>query len=503
MWQYAQLVVSYDRRLATEGGEWTLAWYGPDVTTESSARTYGGVVAELNGAGKEGWELIDLAVSGAEGSGHTSSGRDWPLTSYTFRRSSPPALSPGQAGAPAGQSGSLSQTTGTGQGTSAQSNDAAGPRTTEPVTLVRFTVYCRPDADSAARPGRNSARGSGTCRFLIGREVAHPHSQADIEAIESLGRLYEAPGVSSGLREQIKGAAADYAATWAEDQWGSTTWWQTPQSFPLSAAADWFDGSADWLRGLVELPAADALSAAGAEGPVVPVGAGITARLLTGPVAERLEGAARICEITGIVIGALLGAHALVMACAKRFFHDEANKLLGTAFEEVIDSIGRSLRATPEREIEGPESSRQTEPGDGRQPSPSDSTERGRPAVPSRDPNRLRRGMTEDGPDREGRRGRPPGSDLDFGSSGPASEARQERWSGADHARGTTPAHGESSQAIGRPGAGDVRRSTGPIREPGPEGGHGGSTWPGRLDHEPGRDIPPDRGDDTGRGDGR
>jgi hypothetical protein len=30
MRQYAQLAVTYDSRLATGGGEWTIAWYGPE-----------------------------------------------------------------------------------------------------------------------------------------------------------------------------------------------------------------------------------------------------------------------------------------------------------------------------------------------------------------------------------------------------------------------------------------------------------------------------------------
>jgi hypothetical protein len=94
--------VAYDNRLATDGGEWTVAWYGPESTTESKTRCYGDVLVELNRAGKEGWALIDVAALDAEGSGHTSFGRDWSLTRYTFRRSSPPprrylTVSPEQA----------------------------------------------------------------------------------------------------------------------------------------------------------------------------------------------------------------------------------------------------------------------------------------------------------------------------------------------------------------------------------------------------------------------
>ena len=243
---------------------------------------------------------------------------------------------------------------GTDQGVSTQSDDVTGPRSTEPVTLVRFAVYCEPDDDPAGGYDQHgSGSGPGTGRFFIVREVAPLHDQADIEAIESLGDLYEAPGVSSDLREKIKGAAADYAAAWTEGRW-DLTWWQTPQSFPLAEAADLLDDSADWLRGLVEHPLDDVLSAAGADGLFVPVVAGITARVVTGPVTERLERAACVCEVTRMVIGTLVGAHALVMACAKPLLHGVANKLLGSGFERAIDSLERSLRVRPDREIEDP-----------------------------------------------------------------------------------------------------------------------------------------------------
>jgi hypothetical protein len=362
MRQYAQLTVAHDSRLVTDGGEWTMTWYGPDSTTESKTRSYGDVLVALNRAGNEGWELIDAAALDAEGTGHSSSRRDWSLTRYTFRRSLRNQAKP------------FSQTMGTGQSAPTRSGIAAGPESTESVTLVRFAVYCEQDDDSEGSDPHDSDSGLGTGRFFVVREVAHLHNQADIDMIESLGHRYEAPGLSEDLRERIKAAVADYAANWAEGQWG-TTWWQTPQSLPLSQAADLFDGSADWLRGLIEHPVADALSVAGVEGPAVPVGAEITARFVTAQATAPLDVAALICEISGIVIGALTGAHVLVIACAKRFAHDEAQRLLGKGFEQVIKSIEQSLHVKPGGEIERSESSRWTGPIDGRQPSPSHDTE--------------------------------------------------------------------------------------------------------------------------------
>lgn len=309
------------------------------------------------------------------------------MTRYTFRRSAPPVVPAGQAGIQEGRTRPFSQTTGTDH---TQSGNAPEPRPTEPVTLVRFAVYCKPDVDSTGRDRHHSGSGLGTGCFIVVRERADLHNLADIETIESLGCLCEGPGVSSGLRERIKTAVADYAATWVEGQGG--TWWQTQPSIPLPCAADFFDGSADWLRGLVERPVAGALSTADDGGPVVPV-AGITARFVTVRVTPPLEGAALICEFAGIAAGAFTGMHGLLIASVKRFAHDEVNRLLGKVFEQVISSIERSLHGRTESEIREPESSSHIEHGASRQPSPSRDTGRDiRPATS---------GQSKDGPHHE------------------------------------------------------------------------------------------------------
>jgi hypothetical protein len=83
-WQYAQLRVTYE--IASRGGKWTIDWHGPDATTtHDKVEVYSDVVAELNRAGTQGWELADIATSTAEADS-PSTGRDWSLTRYTFRR---------------------------------------------------------------------------------------------------------------------------------------------------------------------------------------------------------------------------------------------------------------------------------------------------------------------------------------------------------------------------------------------------------------------------------
>ena len=221
-----------------------------------------------------------------------------------------------------------------------------GSAAAEPVTLVRLTAYWLGDSEPAGSAIEGRGRGLAVGRVLIRREVARPRGQADIDAIESLRAGYQDPGMSKDRREQIAAAAADYAASRVEGQFG-VTWWQTSQSFPLSQAAGLLDGSAEWLRGLVEHPLAGAASAAGAAGPIVPIGAGIAADYVTAPLTAPLEDAARVCELAGIVIGLATGAHPLVIACVKRLAHDEAGEILSAAFEQIFTSIDAGRQDRP------------------------------------------------------------------------------------------------------------------------------------------------------------
>ena len=83
VWQYAQLRVTHADRLVA-GDSWTIAWYGPDATKQDTAEVYSDVVAELNRAGTQGWELVDVAAMDAGDSRHLPGERDWSLTRYTF-----------------------------------------------------------------------------------------------------------------------------------------------------------------------------------------------------------------------------------------------------------------------------------------------------------------------------------------------------------------------------------------------------------------------------------
>jgi hypothetical protein len=141
---------------------------------------YDDVVAELNRAGTEGWELVDVATLDTGNGGRSPDQEDWPLTRYTFRR--PSASAPvkstelvQQAESPRWQPIRISQPA------DSQDGGLAGPGTAESATLVRFTVFCKPDSGS----------GSDAGRLQIKCEVAHPWSQADIDEIGSLRSAYK------------------------------------------------------------------------------------------------------------------------------------------------------------------------------------------------------------------------------------------------------------------------------------------------------------------------
>jgi hypothetical protein len=290
-WRYAQLRVSYRNRLATDSGRWTIAWHGPDETTHDTAGAYDGVVAELNRAGTEGWELVDVATLDAGDGGCVPDRRDWSLTQYTFRR--PYASAPVKSTELVQQAESPSwQPIGISQPADSQDGGLAGSGPTESPTLVKFTVFCKPDSISGSNAGR----------LQIKCEIAHLWSQADIDEIDPLRSAYQDYGTGNDRRDEIKAAAADYATSWTEGQF-TVTWWETPQSFPLTKAAELLHGSADWLRQLVENPVADAASRVGIPGPLVPIGAGITANLVTARLIAPIEGAARVFEAAAIVIG--------------------------------------------------------------------------------------------------------------------------------------------------------------------------------------------------------
>ena len=221
--------------------------------------------------------------------------------------------------------------------------------------VVRITIYLFPERNW---PRDNESAGAGTDgrdmespgergRLLIQYEEVRLSSQAEIDMIKSLRIEYQNPEVSKDRREEIKVAAAEYAASWVEGKC-DPAWWTTSRSFPLSGAADLLNDSAEWLRGLVEHPLTDAASRAGAQGPTVDIGAGIIANFVTARVSEPPENAARICEVAGIALGLATGAHPLVIACAKRLAHDELGDVLARGFEKIFDPIGADFKQTAE-----------------------------------------------------------------------------------------------------------------------------------------------------------
>jgi hypothetical protein len=132
--------------------------------------------------------------------------------------------------------------------------------------------------------------------------------------------------------------------------------WQTRAGVPVADVAGYLAGSADWLRSLVATPLPGLASTAGLPGPLAAAGAGITANFVTAPLTTPLEEAARVCEVAGMIFGAVTGLHPVTVVCAKMFAHDEAGRGIPAAVEKVIDEVTpESPAATgPDRSPEGP-----------------------------------------------------------------------------------------------------------------------------------------------------
>jgi hypothetical protein len=176
--------------------------------------------------------------------------------------------------------------------------------------------------------------GSNAC-FLVKREIVSVRSGAELAEIELLRAQCERLDLGEHA-EALRAATADYAAQQVEDKL-NISWWQTRANFPLTGAADVLNNSTGFLRGLVECPLAAAGNAVGAGDPVMSIFATITAYAATERVTAPLENAARTCEVAGVLIGLATGTPHLVVACGKRFIHDELGKALAGAFERVLD----------------------------------------------------------------------------------------------------------------------------------------------------------------------
>jgi hypothetical protein len=405
MWQYGQLTV----RSRARGKERTILWRGPG---ERAAENYSAnnqpVAVLLNQFGADGWELVGIQNYREVASGFGPGEPDRVISEYLFKRPYVP-------------------------------------------TLVSLTVYCLPPGDAGIETtvGHTSERLYG--RLLIERKVGRPHNQADIDRIDSLRTEREEPGTSERRREQIDEAVAGYAASFLVGQVGDA-WWATPGDFPLANAADLLNESAEWLRGLIEHPLEEIASAAGADGLFPSVGAGIAANFVTVRLTAPLEGAARLCEVAGIIVGLAAGAHPLVMACAKRLLHDELGQAVTREFTNILGSTGQDR--------ETPDSREAAESRDAR-----DTAE-----------HRNGRDTAEPGSSQ----GRAPGSDLHGTNLADAGQG----WDGSSFTGG--PDHPPpGGRALGRPGADDP-----------PDTERRRDYLPGQDLDRPGRsDGPPGRGD--------
>jgi hypothetical protein len=114
--------------------------------------------------------------------------------------------------------------------------------------LVWLAIYWWNDNEPAGSIEKRDVW-SATGRLRIEYMAFRPDDKADISLVASLRARYEAPDAGKDQRDKIEDAAAEYAASRAEDQLGIA--WESSQSFPLTDVIDLLNGSAEWLRGLV------------------------------------------------------------------------------------------------------------------------------------------------------------------------------------------------------------------------------------------------------------
>jgi hypothetical protein len=235
--------------------------------------------------------------------------------------------------------------------------DVPGVRGAQPqpsaatIALIRVTCYALRE-EPAGRDPADPGPAQPATRFLIKRETVVTTSAAAPPA-EALRHDYEQAGAGRE-RESIRAAAADYAAQQIQGT-VLVSLWQTQESFPVATAADFLDGSAGWLRGLVTDPLSGLVSGVGLPGPVASAGAGIGANFVTAPVTTPLEQAARVCEVAGIVFGVLTGLHPVVIACAKRLARDETGQALSAGFQRIMtfpDAVARPAAAAGRDQLE-------------------------------------------------------------------------------------------------------------------------------------------------------
>ena len=342
-WQYGQLTITVDGRALTDSAR-SAVWHRPGRGVgENYSDSDQTVVELLNRFGADGWELAGLQDyrEGGDGSSYWEAARLLPSTP-SGARSDPAAKSaePAQR-----DEGARSATM-----TSEPDHPRAELMTGE-AALVRVTAYWLPDHGPAGSTAEDRGSGSATAngRILIRREATRPRSSADIGLLALFRVEYEDPDISANRRDRINAAAADYAASLVEGQFG-VTWWATPQTSVLPGSRP-----AEWLHGLAARPGRASPCWCRVNGRCCrPYRA--SQRRYNGRLCDRTADYAILemplaCEVAGIVIGLSTGIHPLVMACAKRIAHDEAGKILSGAFERVLPSINAGHDGHPDADL--------------------------------------------------------------------------------------------------------------------------------------------------------
>ena len=127
--------------------------------------------------------------------------------------------------------------------------------------VVRITIYLIREESWLQD---NESAGAGTdghgmespgehIRLLIMRETVLLSSQADIDKIESFRIEYQDPEVSKDRRDEIKVAAAEYAASSVESQC-DPAWWETSVTYPCLRQPIYWMAPQNGCAGCLSIP---------------------------------------------------------------------------------------------------------------------------------------------------------------------------------------------------------------------------------------------------------
>ena len=259
---------------------------------------------------------------------------------------------------------------GTHQPESRSTTDQASPSPRSPTSVLRPRSY--PPVAAGARPWRRAdpgilGRGAGTVASADGTYAVRvscylesgPDGMPPLLVIERVATVV--PEVPARIRrmndaastpadkERLVDATAEYVASRVDDVAFKPVrrQWEVRGLFNPAVASDELDSFQEWLRNLAQGPLMGAATALGVPSPVGEVASGIGANIVIARVDRSVEGATKVIDAVGIVVGSALGMHPLVMACLKHLAHTEFHRAVTDVVTKTFEGLSTDGKDVP------------------------------------------------------------------------------------------------------------------------------------------------------------